>query len=280
MEQVLSTSITVVTELVSMAWVELTMVAGATAGYALLQGGSLPVLRPRKDAVGEEPQPEPERVARGLHSSPVAGSQPASHRLWQRVNHFVQAQRGGAFIVVMDALCRAFQRRRVNGPEGDWASDFAATAAARHHVDVFDEAAGLLERLHPRGNAVGDTQVNVFVEAVLAQLRCFDAHCAKTREHALQLVERAEACDGLLPGGAEREMRAAFVTSIERARVKRSAQRSGLGPALRGRLASPAPAIGHRAGQRLALNALAALGSHHKGLNMEVADRAVVALSA
>jgi len=164
------------------------------------------------------------------------------------------------------AVRRTFQRW-VHGLEGEWGTDFAASAATRHHADVFDDADYLLAGLQAQDKAVDSAHVAVFVEALLAELRCFDADCDKTRERALAAVMRACAREALLPAGAVEELRSAFEASVEQTHGDRFGQVS----VLPSKPAPAAPTLGQRASQSAALSALAVLGARHQGLRVEAA---------
>lgn len=175
------------------------------------------------------------------------------------------------------ALRCAF-RRWVHGFQGAWGSDFAAQAKTLHHADVFDDAAYLLAGLQPEDRAVHGVQIEVFVAAVLAELRAFDPDCDKTRERALDVVVRADSRGAILPAGAAAEIQEAYESTVESAHVTPFGWRKRLSSALassradRKPLATPAPA--RPAGQSLALSTLSTLGAHH-GLDTQAAYQAV-----
>lgn len=262
MEQVLDASLSVVAQLVSIAGMEIAMVAGATAGYFLCQGGLILLPRSGKKVVEEEyePQSEPNGVTHELHSKLVSS---AIHRLWQLMNFCVQA-----IIDSMDVFFHACQRP-VSSTDSSWVTNFVASAGTSHHADVFEGAACLLAGM--QSEAVDRVQVGLFAETVLAQLRCFDADCDKSRESALKVVEHAEARAAFLPAGSAGEMRAAFAASVERARAAQTERRVRPDSGGVKRRGAPPQILGQRAGQSLALTALAALGAHHQGLDTAAA---------
>merc|ERR1719265_34233 len=146
----LTSAVNMVTDLVSVMWVEIAMFIVAGIGYALLYGGVLPVPTALKKVMSDEPQSEPERVARELQSKLATGDFLAVYKLWQRAKSFEEAVSGGVLIAAAEAM------RKLGRSTNDIAGEFKSALECNPALGEGEATADLLETLQKEGKPSAD----------------------------------------------------------------------------------------------------------------------------
>jgi hypothetical protein len=147
MELLLKSTMSAMVELLSVMWMELAMLIVAGFCYILLNSGSL---APRKKAMREEPQPEPEEIAKDLQNKLVSGDLLAAYKLWQRAKSIERALNGGALFAAADVM------RRLGRSTAEIASEFKSALECNPALGDADATAELLEALQGEGDASAD----------------------------------------------------------------------------------------------------------------------------
>merc|ERR1719453_1834687 len=141
----LTSTVNMVTDLVSVMWVEIAMFIVAGIVYALLYGGVLPVPAVLKKVMSDESQSESERVARELQSKLATGDFLAVYKLWQRAKSFDEAVSGGVLIAAAEAM------RKLGRSTNDIAGEFKSALECNPALGEGEATADLLETLQKEG---------------------------------------------------------------------------------------------------------------------------------